>query len=688
MLSKIKAGGRPLTLCFDQEATIKAQQEAQLHQEPLAANAREPWMEQVAESEIDSELCTAVYLDIRDSSVAASKGSSRLKIELFDCVTPKTAENFKALCLGDRKNPRDRVLSYKGSSFHCVSPGESVIGGDIKSHDGSSGESIYGPRFADENFEIGHSRAGLISMVSKGPDTNNSQFQIHLGPAPHLNGSQVVFGRVTEGLDTLAMMPQREPARATSLDPWKIVACGVLDQGALSQLKLFVPEKSVAKLIGKKGSVLIKIKEESGCKTASQPARGAVRPDGTQLFLFKGTREATQAAADAVKAIVSEARAEFVTAPIDPPSSSGLVSTPDPSSPSLGTPSWSTTSSPKGGTKGPGQTSSVPPPHPAPKGPSTPEARQHAQEIEASARKEAERIRLEAEKQMEAVKALAAAQAEAMATMQQQMASMLQQHQVELRKVEQQRRDEEDQRKQLEEERRAEEKATREAERLELVRERQAAEERFQALRNQERAWAAQAENHAPTNTPASAAQYTPHQIGASSVSRTPLGGHMHAQRSMSRTPQRAGLPQLPRGLDKISGLTPSSFRKFEPVAPSPSPASMAVVPLSTPGTPWEPLEPGFPKAPQRPMKDWDTREVAAWAMGLNFGTFRSEYARRLVDMGIEGADLIGLTALSEEEAAECLEEIGIKHPLHQRKLLRDVSTNATRAVPLIGTPR
>ena len=112
------------------------------------------------------------------------------------------------------------------------------------------------------------------------------------------------------------------------------------------------------------------------------------------------------------------------------------------------------------------------------------------------------------------------------------------------------------------------------------------------------------------------------------------------------------------------------------------------MVAMSTPGTPWEPLDPSYARVPQGRMEGWGTQEVAAWALGVNFGSHRSEYASKLVAMGIEGADLIALGGLPEEEARECLVELGIHHPLHQRKLLRDVGANATRSVPVIGTPR
>ena len=192
VMNIIKDASRPLTIWFADEATANSiadqaeQGTAPTTRSPLSQ--RSEWQETVSVEEIESEVCTNVFLDVNPSGAA----SKRIEIELFDCVTPRTAENFRRLCVGDKMNMTQRKpLSYQRSVFHHVVPGKVVIGGDITSHDGNGGESIYGLRFNDENFDIGHSEAGLLSMVSKGPNTNNSQFCIHLAPAPELNGHQV-----------------------------------------------------------------------------------------------------------------------------------------------------------------------------------------------------------------------------------------------------------------------------------------------------------------------------------------------------------------------------------------------------------------------------------------------------------------------------------------------------------------
>ena len=141
-------------------------------------------------------------------SIGGSLLAERVVIELWADKLPKTCENFRALTAGSiGVHPLTRrPMHYKGSQIHRVLPGLMIQGGDFVCGDGSCGESIYGAYFADEGFEAKHDAAGLLCMANSGRDTNNSQFYITTAPAPHLDGRHVVFGRVVEGMPTVAMI--------------------------------------------------------------------------------------------------------------------------------------------------------------------------------------------------------------------------------------------------------------------------------------------------------------------------------------------------------------------------------------------------------------------------------------------------------------------------------------------------
>ena len=166
-----------------------------------------------------------VFFDI----TIGDKAAGRIVFELFADVVPKTAENFRALCTGEKgMGQSGKPLHYKGCRFHRIIQQFMCQGGDFTRGNGTGGESIYGAKFQDENFQHKHTAKGLLSMANAGPNTNGSQFFITTVVTPWLDGKHVVFGKVVEGMKVLdAMEAVGSRSGSTSADV-VIADCGEL----------------------------------------------------------------------------------------------------------------------------------------------------------------------------------------------------------------------------------------------------------------------------------------------------------------------------------------------------------------------------------------------------------------------------------------------------------------------------
>ncbi|XP_041127453.1 ranBP2-like and GRIP domain-containing protein 4 isoform X4 [Polyodon spathula] len=166
--------------------------------------------------ELSMESNPVVYFDIS----LDDEPMGRITMELFSHIVPKTAENFRALCTGERG------FGFRNSIFHRIIPDFVCQGGDITKQDGTGGRSIYGDKFEDENFDVRHTGPGLLSMANSGRDTNNSQFFITLKKAEHLDFKHVAFGFVKDGMEVVKKMGTLGAKTGKPTKKIVIVNCG------------------------------------------------------------------------------------------------------------------------------------------------------------------------------------------------------------------------------------------------------------------------------------------------------------------------------------------------------------------------------------------------------------------------------------------------------------------------------
>merc|ERR1712176_1410149 len=153
----------------------------------------------------------------------------KIVMQIYKDKCPKTAENFRCLCTGEKGVGKSgKPLHYKGSSFHRVITQFMAQGGDFTAGNGTGGESIYGMKFEDENFTVKHTNRGDLSMANAGPNTNGSQFFLCFIPCQWLDGKHCVFGAVVDGFDVLDALESVGSGQGATRAPFVIADCGQL----------------------------------------------------------------------------------------------------------------------------------------------------------------------------------------------------------------------------------------------------------------------------------------------------------------------------------------------------------------------------------------------------------------------------------------------------------------------------
>jgi len=174
----------------------------------------------------DTNFTHRVFFDVN----IAGEPAGRVVMGLYGNQCPRTVENFKCLCTGEKgTGASGKPLHYKDCSFHRIIPNFMCQGGDFTAGDGTGGESIYGEKFEDEDFKIKHTKPGMLSMANAGPNTNGSQFFITTKETPHLDGRHCVFGEVVEGMDVVRKMEAEGAQSGTVEKEVKIADCGLLE---------------------------------------------------------------------------------------------------------------------------------------------------------------------------------------------------------------------------------------------------------------------------------------------------------------------------------------------------------------------------------------------------------------------------------------------------------------------------